>query len=131
MRLFPIVSLGLLAGACASAVADEPATLDPAQLIGEWRVDLRPAPDAPDYYQRFTLAAVDPAAGTFYGTAIENFTTNDNWGALHIAFTTSDGSGIYAHKATLEDGALVGFSHSVGRGQLWRWTAERVDGDEE
>lgn len=107
-------------------VAEEPLAAD---LVGTWRVDLRPTPDADPYYQTFTVRSVagDSITGTFYGAQITNGELNDDWGALRFAFVTSDGSGPYHHAGRLVEGKLEGTTHSLGRGFLSVWTAERVE----
>ncbi|MCB9876682.1 MAG: hypothetical protein H6835_03680 [Planctomycetes bacterium] len=72
---------GLLA-ACATSPAPR-ATPDPSVLIGTWRVDLRPTPDADPYFQEFVVDDVaDGLRGSFYGTAIADGRINGDWGAL-------------------------------------------------
>lgn len=97
------------------------------ELLGTWTVDLRPTPDAEAYYQEFVVTAVDGKrfTGTFYGTAIENARVNTDWGQLHFAFTTADGSGAYNTSGVLVDGKLQGRTHSLGREFLAVWTAEK------
>ena len=64
--------------------------------------------------------------GTFYGSPIENGRVNDAWDTVHLAFTTSDGSGTYHQTARLVGDRLEGTSHSLGRGFLLPWHAERA-----
>ena len=96
-------------------------------LIGTWTVDLRPTPDADAYTQPFVVTASESLAfgGTFYGSPLETAVANTVWGDLRVAFTTSDGSGVYHHTAALRDGILHGTTHSLGRGFLSVWTATR------
>lgn len=46
---------------------------------------------------------------------------NTDWGEVHFAFTTADNSGAYN-----TSGVLHGTTHSLGRGFLAVWTAERT-----
>jgi hypothetical protein len=112
-----------------SAAPAAPAA-DPNRLVGTWRVDLRPTPDAPPYYQTFVISSVkdDRLSGTFYNTEIRDGRTNKDWGAaVYFAFTTNDGSGAYHTAGRLtSNGRLEGTTHAVGRGFLSVWTAERV-----
>lgn len=121
----------LATGMTLPALADDGTgeTAQPAALVGEWRVDLRPTPDADPYYQTLTItSATDKGVkGTFYGTPFTEGCLNDDWGTVHVAFITQDGSGPYAHSARLVDGRLEGLSHSTGRDFLAVWTAERAD----
>ena len=101
---------------------------DATDLLGTWRVDLRPTPDAPAYDQAFVVTNVagDSLQGTFYNTPIEQGRINAAWGAVHFAFTTADRSGTYHHAGRLDAGRLDGSSHSLGRGFVMPWRAERA-----
>jgi hypothetical protein len=102
--------------------------LDPNQLIGTWKVDLRPTPNSVPYYQTFVIRSVKEGAlqGRFYSTEIKEGRINKDWEHVHFAFTTSDGSGAYHTSGRLIKGRLEGTTHAVGRGFLSVWTAERV-----
>jgi hypothetical protein len=115
----------VLAVAAAGAPTGEGAALDPGQLVGSWRVDLRPTPGAPAYFQSFVVRSVQGSTfqGTFYGNELKNGRINTDSGAVRFAFTTEDVSGIYHHTGVLRDGALEGTSHSLGRQFLAYWTA--------
>ena len=121
----------LLAACLLSLAAAAGPAPDPNALVGTWRVDLRPTPDAEPYYQEFVVSSVDgdTFAGSFYGTAIEHGRVNTDWGAVHFAFVTADGSGAYNSTGVLADGILRGSTHSLGRGFLAVWTADRIDGN--
>ncbi len=112
----------LLAG-CATP----PAPLQPQQLAGPWKVDLRPTPQADAYFQEFVVSAVKDKTfeGSFYGAPIRQGRINSDWGTLRIAFVTADGSGEYHHSAVLQQGRLEGLTHSIGRGFLAYWSAAR------
>ncbi len=116
----------VLAAAAAGASTVQGAGLDPGQLVGTWRVDLRPTPGAPAYFQSFVVRSVEGGSfqGTFYGSEIKNGRINTDWGAVRFAFTTEDVSGIYHHTGVLRDGALEGTSHSLGRRFLAYWSAK-------
>ena len=94
-------------------------------LLGTWRVDLRPTPDAEPYYQEFVVTEVQDGSfsGTFYGAPISEGRINTDWGKIRIAFVTADGSGPYHHSATLEGDTLEGMTNSTGRGFLAYWSA--------
>lgn len=96
------------------------------ELVGTWRVDLRPTPEASPYYQELVISVSgDTVEGTFYGSPFRDLQLNADWGTLHFAFVTDDGSGAYNTTARLLDGRLEGTTHSLGRGFLAVWTAER------
>ena len=116
-----LICIGL--GACSSN-ASRPSIAEDL-LLGTWKVDLRPTPDAEPYYQEFVVTAVQDGSfsGTFYGAPISQGRVNKDWGKLRIAFVTTDGSGPYYHSATLEDEGLEGLSNSTGRGFLAYWSA--------
>lgn len=104
------------------------ATADPAaSLVGEWKVDLRPTPDAAEYFQTMVIDSIKDGAltGKFYGSQMSDGRINAGWGAVRFAFTTSDGSGQYHTHAVLRGNRIEGTTHSVGRGFLSYWTAVR------
>ncbi|MCB1183654.1 hypothetical protein KDM41_09470 [bacterium] len=119
-----VALLALVAAASNAPAAEAP---DPSVLVGTWQVDLRPTPDAEPYFQTFvvTAAGADTLAGSFYGTEIGEGRINTDWGALHLAFVTGDGSGAYNTSAVLDGDVLRGTTHSLGRDFLAVWTARR------
>lgn len=102
---------------------------DASALIGTWRVDLRPTPDAEPYYEEMVIESVDDrkVAGRFYGTEVDDGRLDATWGELRIAFVTNDGSGAYHTSGVLRGDQIVGTTHSIGRGFLSRWTATRKE----
>jgi ketosteroid isomerase-like protein len=119
----------ILLTAILAALASHPS--DPGDLVGTWRVDLRAAPEAEEYFQEMVILSVDGVlTGTFYGTEIQDAHLNKDWGALRFAFVTEDESGLYHTSGILRDGRLEGTTHSIGRGFLAYWTAERIEGDD-
>ena len=121
-----LVSLLLVIG-CATTGKDVRPPVDSMELVGVWKVDLRPTPGAPAYFQEFVVSSVHGKTftGTFYGASVEQARINTDWGAVRIAFVTSDGSGPYNHSATLVGGRLEGLTNSTGRDFLSFWTATR------
>ena len=111
-------------GAC-TAVGPSAATVDEDFLVGTWKVDLRPLPDAEPYFQEFTITSVQDGSfnGVFYGAPITQGRINTDWGKLRIAFVTADGSGPYHHSAVLEGAELEGLTNSTGREFLAYWSA--------
>ena len=98
------------------------------QLLGNWKVDLRPTPGADDYFQSFVVrkdAEGGTLSGEFYGTPVQNFEVNLDWGYVSFAFTTEDGSGTYHTSGKVVAGRLEGRTHSLGRGFLAEWSAVR------
>ena len=116
-----LISTGL--GACSPAVSRNAISED--LLLGTWKVDLRPTPDAEPYYKDFVVTSVQSGtfSGTFYGAPISDARINSDWGKLRIAFVTADDSGPYYHSATLEERRLEGLTNSAGRDFLAYWTA--------
>lgn len=96
-------------------------------LVGRWKVDLRPTPDAEPYFQAFVVERVEQKtfAGSFYGAPVADARINTDWGAVRVAFTTADGSGAYHHSAVMRDGRLEGMTNSTGRGFLAYWSATK------
>ena len=107
--------------------AQQTPKLDSTKLVGTWKVDLRPTPDAPAYFQTFEIKKIegDTFSGTFYGTEIKNGRINQAWEAIYVAFTSADNSGLYSHFAKLVGTRLEGATHSLGRNFLMPWRAEK------
>jgi hypothetical protein len=127
MRIAAALASLLLTVGCAAPSKDVRPPVDTRDLVGAWKVDLRPTPDAPAYFQEFVVSSVQGKTftGTFYGAPIEQARINTDWGAVRIAFVTSDASGPYNHSATLVGGRLEGLTNSTGRDFLSFWTATR------
>ena len=125
-RSFPILLAALCLAACATA---QPLSTEVAEdsLVGTWRVDLRPTPNAQPYFQEFVVTSVQGGSfsGNFYNSPISQGRINTDWGTLRIAFTTVDGSGAYHHSAILNGKKLEGLSNSTGRDFLAYWSAVR------
>ncbi|OIQ30849.1 MAG: hypothetical protein BM564_01160 [Bacteroidetes bacterium MedPE-SWsnd-G2] len=87
------------------------------RLIGNWTIDLRPAPDAEAYFQTFKVTSIDGNTfnGSFYGSEIKNALINNNWPKLYFAFATSDESNDYYHSGYMENGKLYGISYCPNR----------------
>lgn len=123
------ITLVLLAAAVAAAPGQDAAreTAGLSALVGVWKVDLRPTPDAEPYFQTFKVRAVERGRlqGRFYGTEVENALTNVDWGRVCFAFVTRDNSGEYHTAGELVDGKLRGTTLAVGRNFLSVWTAEK------
>ena len=107
---------------------------DASSLVGAWRLDLRPAPDAAPYFREFVVTSVDGDSlqGTFYGAPIERGRINTAWGRVEFAFVTSDLSGPYNHSGRLETDLrsgdrLEGSTYSLGRQFVLPWHAARAE----
>lgn len=116
----------LVASACDRPVATG-SRPDAQQLVGVWKVDLRPKPGAEPYFQELVVSEVSGKtfAGTFYGSPISEGRINTDWSAVRIAFTTEDRSGAYHHSAVLSKGTLEGLTNSSGRDFLSYWSASK------
>lgn len=102
---------------------------DPDQLLGAWRIDLRPSAEADPYTVIMNIESIDEGriTGTFYnGSPISDGLVSTSWGVTRFAFTTSDGTGQYDTTGTLRNGILKGTTRSRGRDFLMEWngTAE-------
>jgi len=120
--------VGLAASALiACSTVQPPSKPQPLELLGTWKVDLRPKPDADPYFQEFVVSKVEGKtfSGTFYGSPISQGRLNSDWGAVRIAFVTADGSGPYNHSAVLSGGRLEGLTNSTGRDFLSYWSASK------
>ncbi|WP_111683901.1 hypothetical protein [Winogradskyella tangerina] len=93
-------------------------------IIGQWKIDLRPTPDADAYYQTLVISSIDDNTfeGRFYGSAIENAYLNKNWEKLFFAFTTKDASNSYYHSGYILDGNIYGISYCPNRELTAPWT---------
>jgi hypothetical protein len=122
LRASNVLAVALLVGCATSATPVAPSS---AVLVGTWKVDLRLSPTTEAYYQEFVVASVEGKTftGTFYGTPVTQARINTDWGAVRIAFVTSDGSGQYNHSAVLIGHKLEGLSNSTGRNFLSYWSA--------
>ncbi len=111
----------------APATSQGPESIIPSDLVGTWKVDLRPTPKADPYYQEFVVKSVEGKtfAGSFYGSPISQARINNDWGSIRIAFVTSDNSGPYNHSAVLQASKLEGLTNSTGRNFLAYWSAEK------
>ncbi|MCA9727433.1 MAG: hypothetical protein KC729_07105 [Candidatus Eisenbacteria bacterium] len=127
-RTVQLVGIGMLLFLMGCAGATKQRSGGEAGLLGTWKVDLRPTPDAEPYYQEFIVEQIEDGTfrGSFYHTPVENARLNTDWGEVHFAFTTADNSGAYNTSGVLRDGILHGTTHSLARGFLAVWTAERV-----
>jgi hypothetical protein len=127
MRITASLAALLLIAGCAAPSKDVRPPADTRDLVGVWKVDLRPTPDAPPYFQEFVVSSVQGKTftGTFYGAPVEQARINTDWGAVRIAFVTSDASGPYNHSATLVGGRLEGLTNSTGRDFLSVWSATK------
>ncbi len=110
--------------ACGSHIAKSPQA---AELLGRWKVDLRPVPGADDYFQQFVVDSVkgEHFSGTFYGTPLTEGRINTAWGKVRLAFVTADQSGAYHHSGVLTGDGIEGLSNSTGRDFLAYWSAKR------
>jgi len=128
VNLLTAVSCWLLIATVAPAPLPAAEPANPQALVGSWKVDLRPTPDAEPYYQEFVVRSVEGGdlAATFYGTEVSEGSVNADWGRVHFAFVTEDGSGLYNTSGVLENGNLEGRTHALGRGFLSVWSAKRV-----
>ena len=98
-------------------------------VVGTWKVDLRPTPDAAPYYQYLKITKIKDGRveGTFYNSPIQYGNINDNWGKVVIAFITQDAGGTTYNTAIEVDGyTMTGTTHSLGRDFLAVWTGEKI-----
>lgn len=102
---------------------------DPQSIVGTWKVDLRPTPDAAPYYETFEIKSIKNKTinGSFYYSNITQSNINTSWGTVYGAFQTSDASTTYYTTFKLVNGKLEGTTHAPNRDFLTVWTAERVN----
>ena len=122
-----LLAFGLITST-AGAQNPTPSTPSAAVLVGTWKVDLRPTPDAAPYFQDLVVSKVsanNSFEGTFYGAPVAQARINVAWGTVRIAFVTADQSGPYNHSAVLQGGKLEGLTNSTGRDFLSYWSAAK------
>lgn len=97
------------------------------RLVGTWKVDLRPEPEAESYFQTLRIDPMDEKSftGVFYGSKIKDGLINDAWDEITFAFTTRDQNHTYYHTVTLRDGKLAGTTYCPQRDLVAPWTAIR------
>lgn len=125
MNYFKSVILSLVFLASSFCMhAQKPAT---ETLIGNWKIDLRPTPNAEAYFQMFIVESVESKSlkGSFYGSGLENGFINTEWEKIHFAFTTRDQNNEYYHSAYLQDGKLFGNTYCPNRGFMAPWTGTK------
>ena len=123
------IAISALASSLLLACSTNPPATNPQPLalVGTWKVDLRPKPEADPYFQEFVVTGVQGStfSGTFYGSPISQGRVNTDWGAVRIAFVTADGSGPYNHSAVLVGARLEGLTNATGRDFLSYWSATK------
>lgn len=102
----------------------------PTALSGSWKVDLRPRPDAPEYYKtmQLTVAADGTLSGSFYDSEILAGRASTSNGRSCFAFRTTDGKGYYHTSGCLDGERVVGQTWAEDRGFVLAWTAVRLPG---
>ena len=98
------------------------------EISGNWTIDLRPGPEAADYFQSMVIELTEDnqITGTFYGSAIQDGLVNTVWPQLRFAFTTADANHSYYHSGYLEDGVIHGITYCPGRNFVMPWTGTKL-----
>ena len=99
------------------------------RLIGTWRVDLRPTPEADPYLIDLEVSDIADGkiTGTFYnGSPITQSRVTNTFGVVRFAFVTEDGSGPYHTSGEIIGDTITGITHSLGRDFVMPWRGERV-----
>ena len=96
----------------------------PNPIVGTWKIDLRPVPDAEAYFQPFAIESIEgnTFSGTFYGSEIENAILNKNWPKIYFAFSTSDANNEYYHSGYIANDTLRGMTYCPNREFAAPWT---------
>ena len=94
------------------------------QLIGNWKIDLRPTPESDEYFQSFIITETEENSftGTFYGSVIKSALINKNWTKVYFAFSTADQTNEYYHSGYIENGKLYGITYCPKRKFTAPWT---------
>ena len=74
MRLLIIMMMFFLSGISQAQETNK-------SLIGIWKIDLRPTPEAKEYYQEFEIKTIEKKeiTGKFYGSKIKKGLINTEW----------------------------------------------------
>ena len=96
-------------------------------LVGNWKIDLRPTPESDGYFQFFEVKAIEgnTFSGTFYGSPISGGLINTNWPKLYFSFTSSDNTHDYYHSGFMENGIVQGVSYCPGRAFVQPWVGKQ------
>lgn len=128
-----LLALAAIMACCAAATPENPAASAAAPsveaLIGTWRVLLfYSADEAPSQTTLVVTGIVDGVPkGTFYDTPFSAARVIVHEGEVRFSAVTEDNSGPYLHSGALEDGAIEGQTHAVGRDFLMAWEAEKLE----
>ncbi len=124
---FIIIALLLLIPISVIAQNGADTTKKTNSLIGNWKIDLRPTPDAEGYFQIFEVKSIDSntISGTFYGSEIKNALINKNWPKIYFAFSTSDQNNDYYHSGYIENDKLYGITYCPNREFTAPWTGTK------
>jgi hypothetical protein len=95
--------------------------------LGNWIIDLRPAPDSEPYLKDFKFTSIDSNRfdGEFYGYPFSGGFLNTDWDKVYFAFTTQDQSGTYFHSGFIEGNKVNGITLNENRQFLLPWKGER------
>jgi len=68
------------------------------ELVGTWKIDLRPTPEAAPVLENFVIERVDGnrLEGRFYGSKVQDAYINQDWPYLLFGFTSKDRSNSYS-----------------------------------
>jgi hypothetical protein len=100
---------------------------DTKELIGTWKIDLRPTQESKPYYQEFVIKSIDGKkfTGSFYGSPFGKGLFNTEWNKrVYFAFSTSDRTHTYYHSGYFQDGKVYGISYCPTRNLVSRWRGE-------
>lgn len=128
MKIFSFILIStLLSPFSLLAQPASTSAVQPEELIGTWKVDLRPTPDAEPYYQPMVIKNIsgNTLKGTFYHSPVLESKVNGDWENLHFSLITRDKTHLYYTSGYLKDGKLYGSTFCPGRDFLGVWTATK------
>lgn len=120
-----LISCSLLSTLFVGSLLGQSLPID--SLLGSWKVDLRPNPEAPAYTQYLEIQGISRGniKGLFYGSPMQEGLINQLWPRPYLAWQTNDRSHTYYHSAYWEASTLHGLSYCPGRQLIMPWTAIR------
>lgn len=101
--------------------------VEPNDIAGTWKIDLRPTPASEPYYQMFVVKSIkkNTFKGTFYGSSIKDGFINTQWKRTYFAFSTSDNTHTYYHSGYFLEGKVYAISYCPTRSLTSPWRGEK------
>jgi hypothetical protein len=101
---------------------------DITNIIGTFKLDLRPTPTSEPYYKDFKFTKITGKVfdGEFYGYPFNGGYLNIDWDKIYFGFTTADQSGTYFHSGYIEGNFIYGTTLNETRKFILPWHGVKV-----